>query len=250
MTSRRHWDQRRATRLPSSTYQRHAAPWWRYSSDPHAARTALTDGPLLPGLQGLLGQVTEAPPVITINDYVLDVLHQFTHLGSTITDNHSLDTEIDKRIGKAATTLARITSWVWTNLKLTMKTKMADYNAHVISIQLYGSETWTTYARQERRLNTFQLQSLRRILEISWRDKVPNAEVLVSCKSPQHVHPAQTMQTPLAWTRPPNAAWSHPHNCDSVTWWKGTRKSMTWTRSSGKTWLPTVKWKGGGCHNN
>ena len=55
---------------------------------------------------------------------------------------------------------------------------MAVYNACFISTLLYGSETWTTYARHERRLNTFHMRSLRRILGISWQDKVPNTKVL------------------------------------------------------------------------
>ena len=57
-------------------------------------------------------------------------------------------------------------------------TKMAFYKACVISTLLYGSETWTTYAGQERRLNTFDLRSIRRILGICWQDKVANADVL------------------------------------------------------------------------
>ncbi|KAJ8369124.1 hypothetical protein SKAU_G00091520 [Synaphobranchus kaupii] len=66
----------------------------------------------------ILGQDLEAPPVIAIDNYELDVVHQFTYLGSTISNNLSLDTEIDKRIGKAATTLARLTTRVWENPKL------------------------------------------------------------------------------------------------------------------------------------
>ena len=128
----------------------------------------------------VLGQDILAPPVITIDDYELKVIHQFTHLGSTITDNLSLDPEINKRIGKAATTLAHLTSRVWTNPKLTMKMKMAVYNACILSTLLYGSETWTTYAHQEKRLNTFHLRSLRCILGISWQDKVTNTDIL-SC---------------------------------------------------------------------
>ena len=77
----------------------------------------------------VLGQNVEAPPVIGIDNYELDVVHQFTYLGSTISDNLSLDTELDRRIGKAATTLARITSRVWKNSKLCVRTKMAVYNA-------------------------------------------------------------------------------------------------------------------------
>ena len=34
------------------------------------------------------------------------------------------------------------------------------------------------YARQERKLNSFHLRCLRRILHIRWQDKIPNTEVL------------------------------------------------------------------------
>ena len=105
-------------------------------------------------------------------------MNNFTYLGSTISSNISLDAEIDKRIGKAATTLAHLSSRVLENPKLTIKTKVAVYNACVVSTLLYGSETWTTYARQEKRLNSFHMRCLRRILGISWEDKIPNTEVL------------------------------------------------------------------------
>ncbi|PFX13050.1 hypothetical protein AWC38_SpisGene22909 [Stylophora pistillata] len=60
----------------------------------------------------VLGQDVNTPPVITIDNYQLEVVHEFSYLGSTIPDNLSLDTELDKRIGKAATTLGRLTSHV------------------------------------------------------------------------------------------------------------------------------------------
>ena len=126
----------------------------------------------------VLGQDILAPPVLTIDDYELEVIHQFMYLGSTITDSLSLNPEINKRIGKAATTLAHLTSRVWTNPKLTMKTKMAVYNACILSTLLYGSKTWTMYARQEKRLNTFHFRSPPCILSMSWQDKVTNTDVL------------------------------------------------------------------------
>ena len=98
----------------------------------------------------VLGQDSEALPVITINEYELDAVCQFTYLGSTITDNRSLYAEINKRIGKAASTLARLTARVWTSPKLSVKTKMAVYNAYVIITLLYGSETWTTCRAAEK----------------------------------------------------------------------------------------------------
>ena len=72
----------------------------------------------------VLGQDTEALPAIIIDNYELDAVCQFTYLGSTITDNLSLDAEINKRIGKAASTLARLKARVWTGPKLSVKTKM------------------------------------------------------------------------------------------------------------------------------
>ena len=126
----------------------------------------------------VLGQDILPPPVITIDDYELKAINQFMYLWSTITDNLSLDAEIDKRIRKAATTLTHLTSRVWPNPKLTVKMKMAVYNACVLSTLLYGSETWTMYAHQEKRLNTFHLRSLQYILGISWQDKVTNTDIL------------------------------------------------------------------------
>ena len=47
-----------------------------------------------------------------------------------------------------------------------------------MSILLSGSECWTTYRHQERRLNAFHLRCLRSILGVTWRDHIPNTEVL------------------------------------------------------------------------
>ena len=92
--------------------------------------------------------------------------------------NGSLDAELGKRIGKAATTMTKLSSRVWENKKLTTQTKTTVYRACVLSTLLYGSEAWTTYAGQEKRLHTFHMRCLRRILSIHWTDKVTNNIVL------------------------------------------------------------------------
>ena len=48
------------------------------------------------------------------------------------------------------------------NKKLTTQTKVAVYRACIMSTLLYGSESWTTYAGQEKRLNIFHMRCLRR----------------------------------------------------------------------------------------
>ena len=53
-------------------------------------------------------QGSEAMPALTIKDYTLDVVSQFTYLGSITYDNDSLDVELGKRIGKAASIMAKL----------------------------------------------------------------------------------------------------------------------------------------------
>ena len=52
-----------------------------------------------------LGDFVDVTPSISIDEYELEAFHEFAYLGSTITDSLSLETEPNRRIGKAATTL-------------------------------------------------------------------------------------------------------------------------------------------------
>ena len=57
-----------------------------------------------PKRTNVLGQDVNTLTVITINNYKLEVVHQFTYHGSTISDILSLNAEINKHIGKVETT--------------------------------------------------------------------------------------------------------------------------------------------------
>ena len=111
-------------------------------------------------------------------------MEDFTYLGSTISNNLSLDTELNTRVGKAATTMARLAKKVRDNSLLTTNTQIKVYQACVLSTLLYGSEAWTLYSRQEHRLNLFYLCCLRRILGITWQDRVSNTKVLALTRIP------------------------------------------------------------------
>ncbi|RJG15198.1 hypothetical protein D4A39_16670, partial [Alcanivorax profundi] len=126
----------------------------------------------------IMGQDVSTPPTIIIGDHTLEVVDKFSYLGSTISSNLSLDAELNVRIGKAASAMARLAKRVWDNPMLTLNTKMKVYQACVLSTLLYGSEAWTLYTHQERRLNAFHMRNLRRLLGITWQDRVSNADVL------------------------------------------------------------------------
>lgn len=126
----------------------------------------------------ILTQEGIAQAHIKLDNKELETVDKFCYLGSTITCTTSLDDEINVRIGKAATTFGRLTKRARENKRLKIKTKIKIYEACVLSALLYGSETWTLYSRQEKRLNTFHLRCLRKILGITWSDKISNVEVL------------------------------------------------------------------------
>ena len=54
------------------------------------------------------GQDVESPPFISIDGYQLEAVDTFKTLRSTIAGTLSLDAERNTRIGKAATTIARL----------------------------------------------------------------------------------------------------------------------------------------------
>ena len=104
---------------------------------------------------------TDHPPTISIDGHTLEAVENFTYLGSTISSTLNIEVEVNKRIVKAAAVMARLTKRVCNNSSLTEKTRLRVYQACVLS-----SETWTTYAKQEKKLNSFHMRCLQRILHI------------------------------------------------------------------------------------
>ena len=117
-------------------------------------------------------------PTLTIDDETIKEVASFKYLGSFISANCTLDDEINYRIGQANGAYGRLRKRIFENHNLSMKTKIMVYHAVVISSLLYGSEAWTPYRRQIRQLEQFHMKSLRKLLGVTWRDRVPNIEVL------------------------------------------------------------------------
>ena len=55
---------------------------------------------------------------------------------------------------------------------------MNVYQAVVLGTLLNGSESWALYSHQERRLNAFHLRCIRRLLGLTWQDRVTNVDIL------------------------------------------------------------------------
>lgn len=89
------------------------------------------------------------PQVTSINDDQLDVEDDFLYLGPTISDALSFERELNKNIGKAVSTMTRLTKKTYINIKLIEHAPIQIYRASVVSIVLYGSESRHVHSRQE-----------------------------------------------------------------------------------------------------
>ena len=67
---------------------------------------------------------------------------------------------------------------VLTSNKIPLETRIRILKCYVWSTLQYGAETWTIGKAMCKRLSAFELWTYRRILKISWKDKITNEDVL------------------------------------------------------------------------
>ena len=65
---------------------------------------------------------------------------------------------------------------VWNNGKI-LKTKLKLFNSIIVSVLVYGCETWKGLKKVENRLRVFESNCLRKILNIKWYEHVSEKEV-------------------------------------------------------------------------
>ena len=99
------------------------------------------------------------------------------YLGCTITPDGKCNTEIKKRIGQSKTTFNSM-KCIFTNSKISIRTKIHAMKAYIWSILLYGCECWTLTKDTERRLEAVEMWYIRRIMKVSWTKRKTNEEVM------------------------------------------------------------------------
>ena len=121
---------------------------------------------------------------VMVDGVALKVVKDFPYLGCMLSNDTSLDREISARLRKAGTAFGKLWHRVWKPKGISMKTKIAIYRACVLSILLYGCQSWNTYKRHIQQLETFHHRCLRKIIGIPWQALVPTTEVLDRAEMP------------------------------------------------------------------
>ncbi|KAI0224060.1 hypothetical protein LSAT2_024917 [Lamellibrachia satsuma] len=140
---------------------------------------------------------TYGEPNITVNGQRLNALNRFTYLGSTLSQNATIDDEVNVRIARASVTFGRLHANVWNRRGISIQTKLKVYRAIVLPTLLYACETWTVYQRHAKKLNHFHTTCLRKLLNIKWQDRIPDTEVLAQADLPSIY--TTLMQSQLRW---------------------------------------------------
>ena len=113
---------------------------------------------------------------ITIGTEEVEECREFCYLGSTINNDGGCDREITIRLGKANSAFGRL-GRVWASKSISTKVKVRLYVSLVLAVLLYGAETWPMTKVNTRKLEAAHHRWLRKILCITWRDKVTNERI-------------------------------------------------------------------------
>lgn len=106
----------------------------------------------------------------------IEEVDSFTYLGSEVNKLGGAAEDLRKRIGKARSAYYRL-SKVWKNTNIFTRTKIKILMSNVVSVLLYGSESWRMTKGDEAMLDVILHRWLRRILRIDWSLHVTNEEV-------------------------------------------------------------------------
>ena len=115
----------------------------------------------------------QAPTNIMLNGQKLEEVDNFKYLGSNLSKDGSSTKEIKIRLDLATSAMTRLES-IWKSTYISFPVKLKLFKSLVLSIFLYGCESWTLTADTERRIQAFEYKCYRRLLRISYKDHKTN----------------------------------------------------------------------------
>ncbi|KER21331.1 hypothetical protein T265_10331 [Opisthorchis viverrini] len=121
----------------------------------------------------MLQNVPSANISLTVQGEPLEIVENFTYLGSCISSDGSVSDEVSARTPKARITFANLRH-LWRQKGISLDLKGRVYQATVRAVLLYGSETWPLLADDVKRLRFFDHRCLKSLAGFGWRQRVSN----------------------------------------------------------------------------
>ena len=112
-------------------------------------------------------------------------MESFKYLGSILTNDGRCTCEIKCRIVMAKAAFNKMRTLFTITLDLELRKKLVK--CYVWNIALYGAETWTLRAVDQKHLESFEMWCWRRMEKISWTDHVRNEDMLLRVKEQRNI---------------------------------------------------------------
>jgi hypothetical protein len=125
------------------------------------------------------------PVKIMIDQKQLENVDSFKHLCSILTNDGRCSCEIKCRIAMAKSASNKKKALFTSTLDLELRKKLVK--CYIWSTALYGAETWTLRAVDQKHLESFEMWCWRRMEKIRWTEHVRNEEVLLRVKEQRNI---------------------------------------------------------------
>ena len=102
---------------------------------------------------------------LRVRDSVVEEVDSFSYLGAQVTKDGGDTLDIKKRTALAYASFNRLNK-IWRARGINRKTKATLFKTLVLSVLLYGCETWKMTKGEEKKLDIFHTKCLRRIFRI------------------------------------------------------------------------------------
>jgi len=108
---------------------------------------------------------------VTINGHSVEVVESFPYLDSLIHCTGDSAPEIKRRVSITQDCTMALDRNIWRS-RISVGTKLRLYNSCILSIILYGAETWAVTTTVAKTFHALDQWCLRRILNVHWTERI------------------------------------------------------------------------------
>ena len=112
-----------------------------------------------------------------IDGETVEIVSDFIFLGSKITADGDYSHEIKRRLLLGRKVMTNLDS-IFKSRDITLATKVRLVKAMVVSVVMYGGESWTIKKGERQRIDAFELWCWRRLLRVPWTARRSNQSIL------------------------------------------------------------------------